>query len=73
MSWDLALLSPAPHDDVVEENERDRDAKTRGSGRSPLSTPSTTRKYGVLGISTGIERDAKVANCIRPPPGSFRQ
>lgn len=55
MSWDLALLSPAPHKDV-EENERDRDAKTRGSGRSPLSTPSTNCKYDSVSESSRQSR-----------------
>lgn len=39
MSWDLALLSPAPSNNAVEENERDRASKARGRDtKSPGSS-----------------------------------
>ncbi|KAJ9105282.1 hypothetical protein QFC21_001650 [Naganishia friedmannii] len=37
MSWDTALLSPAPRDDLVEENEPDRKNKAMGLAMSPGS------------------------------------
>lgn len=33
MSWDMALLSPAPQNDLVEENQHDRESKAMGSVR----------------------------------------
>lgn len=40
MSWELALLSPAPQNNVVEENEKDRASKAKGTGTS--KTPSSS-------------------------------